>query len=185
MNILNRYQLYHKRILKPIKYLYKKKTFALTRINHESIADNTHASLSFQNFNNMYGLRISNILVCGDGDLSYSSSIAPLWVDINLTATVLESYEDHNKVYKKSHQNYEAITSQQQHKVLFGIDATNLTSYFQSNYFDRVQFNFPHWRGKQNTKHNRILISEFLRSAEKVISSHGEIHLALCDGQVF
>ena len=42
---------------------------------------------------------ISNLLVCGDGDLSYSASVAHQLANLNisLTASVLESHEKHNK----------------------------------------------------------------------------------------
>ena len=42
---------------------------------------------------------ISNLLVCGDGDLSYSASIANQLASLNvsLTATVLENNEKHNQ----------------------------------------------------------------------------------------
>ena len=52
-----------------------------------------------------------------------------------------------------------------------------------SSTFDRVQFNFPHWRGKANNRYNRILLGDFLASASTVLSPGGEIHVALCDGQ--
>ena len=109
--------------------------------------------------------RIRNILVCGDGDLSYSATIAPELDDVQLVATVLETEEIHNKVYEHSKLNTNIITSSSttslrghRHKVLFGIDATNLTTHFQDEKFDRVQFNFPHWRGKANNRYNRILL---------------------------
>jgi hypothetical protein len=40
-------------------------------------------------------------------------------------------------------------------EVRFGVDATSLTTYFGNEKFDRIQFNFPHWRGKANNKRNR------------------------------
>ena len=46
-----------------------------------------------------------------------------------------------------------------------------------------MQFNFPHWRGKANHRYNRQLIGAFFHSARKVLSSNGEIHMALCEGQ--
>ena len=75
------------------------------------------------------------------------------------------------------------INAFSQHKALFGVDATTLSTYFGDNSFDRIQFNFPHWRGKANNRYNRQLLNDFLRSAATVLSPHGEIHIALCDGQ--
>lgn len=183
----------------------KKWTFVLAKnnaANHDQTLVDTDA-------------RIRNILVCGDGDLSYSAEISTELdaLGIELYATVLEDEETHNKgmfapvhfafpicfffssllcfflrsVYKYSSLNAKIINAFTQHKVLFGVDATTLLTYFggsnNATTFDRIQFNFPHWRGKANNRYNRQLLSEFLRSAATVLSPRGEIHIALCDGQ--
>lgn len=75
------------------------------------------------------------------------------------------------------------INAFSRHKALFGIDATTLSTYFAATTFDRIQFNFPHWRGKANNRYNRQLLNDFLQSAATVLSPRGEIHIALCDGQ--
>jgi hypothetical protein len=48
---------------------------------------------------------ISNLLVCGDGDLSYSASIAPhlSQLGIHFIASVLEEQSMHNEGTLKSH----------------------------------------------------------------------------------
>jgi hypothetical protein len=100
---------------------------------------------------------VSNVLVCGDGDLSYSGCwLAPQLAEtgVSLTATVLEDMETHHAVYKNSRQHVERISSLG-HEVRFGIDATQLPTYFPSTTFDRIQFNFPHWKGKANNRYNR------------------------------
>lgn len=136
---------------------------------------------------------IANLLICGDGDLSFSASVAEELaesnLDISLTATVLEDESTHQEVYTNSRRNTQTIltssTENRLHDVKFCIDATDLQSHFGSETkFDRIQFNFPHWRGKCNNRYNRELLSNVLRSASNVISpTHGEIHIALCDGQ--
>jgi len=136
---------------------------------------------------------IRNILVCGDGDLSYSAEMAPKLdrMGIELIATVLEDEDTHNQVYQYSKSNTDIIASSGQ-KPMFGVDATNLSAYFgdlnnkddeELTLFDRIQFNFPHWKGKANNKYNRQLVNDFLESAVTVLSPRGEIHVALCDGQ--
>ena len=54
-----------------------------------------------------------NWLVVGDGDFSYSASIAESLAkkNINLYATVLEDEKHHNAVYKRSVQNTDSILS--------------------------------------------------------------------------
>eukprot|EP00956_Cyclotella_meneghiniana_P023456 scaffold45691_cov74-Cyclotella_meneghiniana.AAC.5 len=104
---------------------------------------------------------IQNILVCGDGDLSFSADIAAELdsLGIQLFATVLEDEETHNKVYEFSASNTNKIKSFG-HKAMFGVDATQLSAYFGNKsldyplLFDRIQFNFPHWRGKANNRYN-------------------------------
>jgi hypothetical protein len=145
-------------------------------------------------------------LVVGDGDLSYSASIAERLAVSNtrLIATVWENQELHHRIYQNSQQHSEAISSHSSnHAVHFGIDATQLQSHFPGATFDVIEFNFPHWRGKNNNKHNRALLDNFFKSASTMLQppiitnnhdhSHdknddngnggGEIRIALAQGQ--
>lgn len=121
------------------------------------------------------------ILVVGDGDLSYSSSIAQNCYDNNITliASVLENRTHHEQIFTKSKEHTNTITSFQ-HQVLFKLDATKLhQQFFPNSCFDTIIFNFPHWPGKANNRYNRQLINDFLYSASQVLDRQGEIHIAL------
>jgi hypothetical protein len=135
--------------------------------------------------NAIKGEKQTKWLVVGDGDLSYSATIASQLDDskISLVATVLEDESVHNQVYKRSVDNSKAIASYQNHHVKFGIDATKLEQLFPETKFDFIEFNFPHWRGKTNNRYNRELVDNFFRSAAKALQPDGEIRVALCDGQ--
>jgi hypothetical protein len=123
--------------------------------------------------------------VVGDGDLSYSATIAEDLAKSNtcLIATVLEEEGVHSRVYKNSQSNTESVFSHPPHQVKFGIDGTKLESFFPDTRFDVIEFNFPHWRGKTNARYNRELLDGFLKSASSVLRPDGEIRVALCDGQ--
>lgn len=100
--------------------------------------------------------KISNILICGDGDLSYSASIAKDCYNsgISMIVSVLEDENTHNRVYEDSQKN-SATIRECHYPIVFGVDATKLPTHFPATIFDRIVFNFPHWKGKANHKHNR------------------------------
>jgi hypothetical protein len=130
------------------------------------------------------------VLLCGDGDLSYGASIAKNLNDkgTHLTATVLEPQEEHHRVYRQSMDHVQKI-QEYGHSVRFGIDATRLETYSKElglgilGPYDMIQFNFPHWRGKANTRKNRTLLNDFFASSRKVLKNDGHVHLALLNHQ--
>jgi len=164
----------------------------------ESSFDAKNTRSGSERWNSLVGNKtIQSLLVCDDGDLSYSASIAPQLAElgISLTATVLEDQDTHHATYRQSEQHAQTISSYDIHEVRFGINATDLATHFPPSVsndeednsaitYDRIQFNFPHWRGKANNRYNRELLDNFLRSASDFLSDGvGEVHVALCEGQ--
>ena len=169
----------------------------VTAAEEESLFDAKNTRSGSERWNSLIGNKtIQSLLVCGDGDLSYSASIAPQLaeLEISLTATVLEDQDTHHATYRQSEQHAQTISSYDMHEVRFGINATDLATHFppsvsndeednSATTFDRIQFNFPHWRGKANNRYNRELLDKFLQSAFYFLADGGEIHVALCEGQ--
>ena len=137
------------------------------------------------NGNSHVRLFASNILVCGDGDLSYAAAIAPTFdpAEVRLLATVLESQVHHESTYEKSVSNAREIIAAG-HEVQYEVDATRLQEKFGfDTKFDAIRFNFPHWRGKANNRYNRELLENFFASAETVLTDHGAVEVVLFEHQ--
>ena len=150
-----------------------------------STPNDTNEIAGYDNDGNEDGC-LQNWLIVGDGDLSYGAMVAEELSGssfVRLVATVLEDEVIHNQVYERSKENTESITSNPLHQAKFGIDATELPTFFPETKFDRIEFNFPHWRGKTNNKRNRQLVDKFFKSAATVLKPNGEIRVALCHGQ--
>lgn len=158
-------------------------------VEHEFEKDAIHQDLPFV----QEAEDVSSWLICGDGDLSFSASIAQSLSSqqgsgVSLIATVLEDQETHHEVYSNSKSHVETIVESNA-TACFSIDATRLQHHFPHTRFDRITFNFPHWRGKANNRRNRELLSDFFQSATKVLSSSSsspraaQVHVALCQGQ--
>uniref|UniRef100_A0A8C6VTR9 Ferredoxin-fold anticodon binding domain containing 1 n=1 Tax=Nothobranchius furzeri TaxID=105023 RepID=A0A8C6VTR9_NOTFU len=98
-----------------------------------------------------------SILLVGEGNFSFSSSVCQLEAESSITATCLQHQE-------------EALRQE-------------AASVFLMLLFDRVVFNFPHCGRKSGVKKNRELLKNFFLSCIQVLAEDGEVHVSLCNGQ--
>jgi 25S rRNA (uracil2634-N3)-methyltransferase len=126
-----------------------------------------------------------NILIVGDGDLTFSLSLATALGGQNLVATTFDSK---HALYRK----YQGVKSTIQSlrrvgcNVLHGVDATKLTSTTELDdfvgTFHRIVFNFPHIGGatQEDVRANQLLLREYFQQSLPFLHpSGGEAHVTL------
>ncbi|XP_039170861.1 heavy metal-associated isoprenylated plant protein 41-like [Eucalyptus grandis] len=94
------------------------------------------------------------ILLVGEGDFSFSSSLATAFGSAsNMTATSLDHYDALIRKYEKAKSNLGKLKKLGA-SLLHGVDATKLKYHpdLRVRKFDRIIFNFPHagFLGKEN-----------------------------------
>ncbi|ONK75936.1 uncharacterized protein A4U43_C03F22130 [Asparagus officinalis] len=97
---------------------------------------------------------IHQILIVGDGDFSFSLSLAYAFGSaFNIVATSKDSYVSVLKKYKRAKSNLQCL-KELGATILHGVDATKMKYHteLRMQKFDRIVFNFPHagFKGKED-----------------------------------
>ncbi|XP_058782176.1 heavy metal-associated isoprenylated plant protein 41-like [Vicia villosa] len=125
------------------------------------------------------------ILLVGDGDFSFSLSLAKAFGSAdNIVATSLDTNDEVIKKYKNAKSNLEALQKLGA-CLLDGVDATAMKFHpdLKMRRFDRIIFNFPHagFYGKEDNlkmiKMHRNLVSGFFKNASHMLRENGEVHV--------
>ncbi|KAL7529751.1 hypothetical protein ACHAWF_007552 [Thalassiosira exigua] len=129
------------------------------------------------------------ILSVGSGDGSQQAAIVKSGHH-NIVSTFFDNEDDVCAKYKTSRDNIALL--REKSTVLFGVDATKLHHHpdLKDEEFDIVLFSFPHTgtpnfacgqsgANPKSIEDNKQLIRDFLRSAQHVLTSDGEINITL------
>ncbi|XP_056173036.1 uncharacterized protein LOC115692219 isoform X1 [Syzygium oleosum] len=126
------------------------------------------------------------ILLVGEGDFSFSSSLASAFGSAsNVTATSLDHYDALIRKYKKAKSNVGKLKKLGA-SLLHGVDATGMKDHpdLRVRKFDRIIFNFPHagFHGKENNVQlinmHRELVYGFFWNASQMLRADGEVHVS-------
>uniref|UniRef100_A0A0E0M2I7 25S rRNA (uridine-N(3))-methyltransferase BMT5-like domain-containing protein n=1 Tax=Oryza punctata TaxID=4537 RepID=A0A0E0M2I7_ORYPU len=137
---------------------------------------------------------MQSILVIGDGDFSFSRSLATAFCSgENLVSTSLDSYETLRAKYAKAESNI-MILKKMGATTLHGVDAKTMKHHtdLKMRRFDRIVFNFPHAGFKGNgendvrlIKLHKDLVRGFFHNARHLLRPSGEIHVSHKEGSAY
>lgn len=134
-----------------------------------------------------------NILLVGDGDLSFTLSLLHDHGCASLTATTFDSASSLVDKYPHAADAIQQIQDEDQ-AVLHGVDAQKLSSHKELKSkapFDRIIFNFPHTGGistdvNRQVRANQALLSAFFQSSIPLLQSpSGTILVALFEAEPY
>lgn len=113
----------------------------------------------------------SSILILGDGNLTFSLSLARIFPDKYITATVYEEENEWKTKYADSSVDVlDKIQNECKNtKVLFKVDALDMEEIPKKTKFTDIIFNFPHHGGKTNLRKSRLLLRKIFESVAKIL----------------
>lgn len=125
-------------------------------------------------------VKVGPTLLVGEGNLSFSLSLSGLVGDraANMTATTFQMEDEYLEITR---QNARALRSKGV-KTMAGVDATNLSRWFDQKKFSLIIFQFPNVGSREpryGRNPNHILVKRFLRSAAKHLPVGGQVAITV------
>lgn len=133
-----------------------------------------------------------NILLIGEGDLSFTLSLLLDHGCASLTATTYDSLPALLEKNPHAAEHIKQITSEDQ-TILHDVDATKLSSnkdLRKKAPFNSIFFNFPHTGGlstdvNRQVRANQLLLSEFFKSSLRLLAPSGSILVTLFESEPY
>lgn len=133
-----------------------------------------------------------NVLLVGEGDLSFTLSLLLDHGCASLTATTFDSHDALLDKYPHAQEHMQQIQDEEQ-TILHGVDAAKLYSHKQVKRrapYDRIFFNFPHTGGvstdvNRQVRANQALLSAFFQAAISLLSPSGTVLVTLFEAEPY